>query len=255
MPKIVIDSRHRTNLDDGAENYELNLSKSIKVDDKVILEKVIFPKGIYPVNAHNNIVPVWNGTTLNSVTLTAGNYTATSLATEFQTQLRSLTGDATITVTYSSTTGVLTVDGGVQVTLDFDYTRGTAEVDWNQDSAFLLGLDPNGANVNGSGVSPVTYTNLVDLSYPKYLFMDLNFHEDYGEGIVSYRSSHTFILPLSNVSWGSISEFNINNEFLQGDHFNQSSISKVGVKFYFHDGNTSDLSFNGLDHVIILRIV
>lgn len=82
-------------------------------DDDDIIERYIsiqnaqIPFSFYNINIYNNILVIQIISTLYTLTLTRGNYNATSLITEIQTQLTA-DGITDLTLSISSTTGLLT---------------------------------------------------------------------------------------------------------------------------------------------------
>lgn len=82
-------------------------------DDDDIIERYIsiqnaqIPFSFYNINIYNNILVIQIISTLYTLTLTRGNYNATSLITEIQTQLTA-NGITDLTLSISSTTGLLT---------------------------------------------------------------------------------------------------------------------------------------------------
>lgn len=82
-------------------------------DDNNIIERYIsilnaqIPYSFYNINIYNNILVIQIISTLYTLTLTRGNYNATSLITEIQTQLTA-NAITDLTLSISSTTGLLT---------------------------------------------------------------------------------------------------------------------------------------------------
>lgn len=82
-------------------------------DEEDILERYIsiqnaqIPFSFYNINVYNNILKIQISTTVYTLTLTRGNYNATTLITEIQTQLTN-NGITDITLSISPTTGILT---------------------------------------------------------------------------------------------------------------------------------------------------
>jgi len=82
-------------------------------DDSNIIERYIsilnaqIPFSFYNINIYNNILVIQIISTLYTLTLTRGNYNATSLITEIQTQLTA-NAITDLTLSISSTTGLLT---------------------------------------------------------------------------------------------------------------------------------------------------
>lgn len=82
-------------------------------DEEDILERYIsiqnaqIPFSFYNINVYNNILKIQISTTVYTLTLTRGNYNATTLITEIQTQLTN-NGITDITLSISPTTGLLT---------------------------------------------------------------------------------------------------------------------------------------------------
>jgi len=82
----------------------------------------------YTVNSSNNVIVFTDNSTTYTATLTQGFYTATNLASEAQTALSKASGDTSLTVTYSSSTGLFTFASNNQLQFNFNNYPGFASL-------------------------------------------------------------------------------------------------------------------------------
>jgi flagellar hook-associated protein 3 FlgL len=104
---------------------------------------------LYTVTSANNALRFDPGSGAATVTLTAGKYTGSQLATELQTRLNAAGGGNTYTVTFDSPTAQFTIQNNAgnsaAATLSFDDTATTAED--------LLGFNPTAVSISVGGAA------------------------------------------------------------------------------------------------------
>ena len=147
--------------------------------------------GSIPADLYN-VTPAWNkfmfaeGTGAKiKVTLTPGQYTATEIATELQTQLNEVATINTYTVTHSDTTKRLTITGDTTTKFTFFFQTGLPYVDTINTTtgvvenilcpAKLLGFDFYDYTSVVSGSTTVfSPPNRVDMDYIKRVYLYVN---------------------------------------------------------------------------------
>ena len=161
----------------NSNNFRWNFRRPLK--DVVAIELV---SGSIPADLYN-VTPAWNnfmfaeGTGAKiRVTLTPGQYTATEVAAELETQLDAVASVSTYTVAYSATTKRLTITGSTTTPFTFFFQTGLPYVDTINSTtgivenilcpAKLLGFDFYDYTSVVSGLTTVfSPPNRVDMDY------------------------------------------------------------------------------------------
>lgn len=171
----------------NSNNFRWEFRRPLK--DVVAIELV---SGSIPADLYN-VTPDWNnfifaeGTGAKiKVTLTPGQYTATEVAAELQTQLNAVASVSTYTVAYSATTKRLTITGSTTTPFTFFFQTGLPYVDTiNRTTgivenilcpAKLLGFDfYDYTSIVSSGTTVFSPPNRVDTDYcTKRVYLYLN---------------------------------------------------------------------------------
>ena len=171
----------------NSNNFRWEFRRPLK--DVVAIELV---SGSIPADLYN-VTPDWNnfifaeGTGAKiKVTLTPGQYTATEVAAELQTQLNAVASVSTYTVAYSATTKRLTITGSTTTPFTFFFQTGLPYVDTiNRTTgivenilcpAKLLGFDfYDYTSIVSSGTTVFSPPNRVDTDYCiKRVYLYLN---------------------------------------------------------------------------------
>ena len=134
-------SADRIDQNSDTGSFTVNVKNPIYKAKGVSLAQAFIPNVLYNISTTlaNNILSVTVGATTYLVTLTSGNYTATTLKTALQTGLQNAVANAW-DVIFDTTTFLTTIAGTVAFTLNFATTPGIAK---------LLGWPP-GVNVGPS---------------------------------------------------------------------------------------------------------
>lgn len=123
------------------------------------VDQFTMPNSRYVIHTYNKFLYVQqNGGGTQIATLTEGNYTATTLATEMKTRLDAL-GINTFTITYSSTTQKYTISVGVLPNV-VQFVAGS----YNPYS--VIGLD---LNVHKSAVNNLVFSSQVNLAGTQFI--------------------------------------------------------------------------------------
>lgn len=170
----------------------------------------------YVVNSNNNTMSFSDGLT-NVITLTQGNYTGTTLATELQTQLNNGVSLATFTVTYTSSTNKFTIAASTSITYHW--------------SSYPLCGNLFGFTSNVSGTSNTSSKCAVICTTPFYYLVFGNLPS------VSKDKRYHFLIH-NNVIQGSL---NTPSEILK------DSINLYGVSFQYLDVELRDSNYNLVD--------
>lgn len=99
---LYLDSKDRQ-ADQNVNNITLNFQNKLFDVDYIAVYRFQLMNQVYPINSTNNILYYSYGATSYSLTVPAGNYTALTLASYLQTQIRTDTGDASLAVTFDTT--------------------------------------------------------------------------------------------------------------------------------------------------------
>lgn len=222
------DSKNRHNGTIG--NFTMNLSKDIP-SGKYILDHIQFYSSFYTVNSKNHTVS-YTDTASRSVTLTHGFYSASDLGTHIASKMSTESGSLinTFSSSFSSATGKFTFTANINAfTFNIDSTTALS----------LLGFDEDSTQS-----SSLTQTSeyVVNLSYPDTIFMKINNYT----GIVTQRSSATFIIPIL-----------FHSKFINCYQYNEpvqiDTINYLEVTMFDDQGNILD--FEGVNFKFVLRTV
>lgn len=220
-------------------NVYFNLNGILKDEDDILeryisIQNAQIPFSFYNINVYNNILKLQISTTIYTLTLTKGNYNATSLITEITTQLtnNSLTD---FTITISTITGILT----------FTKTTGSFSIISAGSTIYdVLGFVP-GTNYN-------SVTQKIIAPYPLNLLGTLRLRICSFE-LVTNNIDYTLItLPIEIGNFGLIQYTNISNIRAK---LNNPSLD--GFDIMIIDDNNNNINFNNINWTMtmILTIV
>ena len=244
--KVLIDSRFR---DTGTiDEYSYVLPHAIKKVREIRLLESTFPNSIYQIDQ------AWNGFAFTedpdgtpdeqAIDITPGNYTGAQLATEIETQLNSdMTGND-YTVTYSSKTNKFTTTKGSG---EWSYDTGLSE-----EMQKILGLP-----IEGSGTQSTNYEHpdQMDLSYPRYLYLDINTGSTNTNDVMTNDDAHSFVIKLGDDPYN-LETTNSLADYLQVENNNHVDVKVLNIKIRLPSVTTSRTpNFNGIDHQILLELL
>ncbi len=282
MPKILIDSRRRDNVPGRTSSpvdYTYTLDSEIKVYEQLRLMHISMPKSVYNVSPHNNTFKVHHFFGLQEVTivLTPNQYTGSELAAELQTQLQAsaLPVSSGYLITYNVNTNKLSIDNSAVGDDTVFAPLGYATVDGYNSNASnsLLGL-PHSFAVQFGAAGSVEFPYQVDLSGPRYLYLQLSMVTEESANVFSEAGRFHFALSLTEAGFGEIVNWDAMNEYQQAFKIQKSHIKKINVRWFYDDGHlladgrlnksaepmASTLSllendFHNVDHHILLEVI
>lgn len=225
---VVVESNKRTS---GTENnFTYNFLWPVARPDTVALESIQLFNTQYTINAKcNKFYMTDRGGTQRVITLTNGNYTATSLASHVENAINAVTTDV-YSVSFSANTGKITI---TNPSGNFSLTFGT---NTTNSCAYVLGFD----NTNLTGASTYTGQNLVRLSTKYYLvYADIVSNNTYFanavDSVIAYVPNDVVFGDLINYSPTLAKTFKV-------------SVSDISTaKFYVKDDRDQIVDLNGVD--------
>lgn len=242
---VVVDSRYRnqelsgTTRVDGPEEYTLTTKVPVKDGMRVLLRSVCIPKSVYPViTGFNDVINIIEpGPTPSTVTIPGGRwYTGAQLADAINTAF-----GGTL-VSWSDTSGKLTWVTAI-------------------DTLSVPTDTPANKYLIGSGETAITSSQelpwVVDLSYPRWLRLDMTFGNDRGHACMDASKSFAFQVPFESSNWGDI-EYNAQGEqWLQREPIPDINVSTIKVKWSLPDevADGAVLDFEGADHQIVIEVL
>jgi len=242
--KVLIDSRFR---DSGTiDEYSYALPHTIKKIREIRLLEATIPNSIYQIDS------AWNGFTFTedpdgtpeevAIDLTPGNYTGSQLATEIETQLNAdMTGND-YSVSYSSKTNKLTTS---KASGEFRYDSGMSE-----EMQKILGL-----TIDGSGTqTEYEHDNQVDVSYPRYLLLDVNTGSSNTNDIMTNDDAHSFILKIGDDPY-TLETTNALADYMQVENNNFNDVKNINIKIRLPSAVDRTPNFNGIDHQLFLEFL
>jgi len=118
------------------------LNESLRRIGKILVDKIVFPSSFFVFHTGNNSLGTINATT---ITISAGTYTAATLAAAIQVAIRATGGGfSAATCTYSETTKLFTITSGSVSTFNLDSTTTLAPVlGFNSNSTGITSVSSN----------------------------------------------------------------------------------------------------------------
>lgn len=259
---LLVDSRDRNPLQTQSA-YTVTLPKTYENVYSVTLRSAEIPKSWYGFSAAagNTSMTVTVSATPYTVTIPDGNYTASTLAAALQTAM-SASGAGTFTVTYSSTTGLITIVRSTgNFTLSFASQSQTKSGQVVPSTATWWGLGYflgfNKIDYTSSG-SSLTGAFQVQVEPFNYILMELDFINKEDETSIDNRMSGRVDgafakIPTQPASSGNVIYFRewccpMNKSVMYPP---LSQLRTLNIKFRFHDGTL--VNFNNSDHSLTLE--
>ena len=222
-----IDSRNKiyeSNADFSISESDFNLEPGVSVS--IALDECVFYNTQYPINSNNNTFIFQENDTATNITatLTPGNYTGSSIATELQTQMNSV-GSNTYSVSYDSGTGKLIISE----TLPDNFKL----VSINEIFGFeiMTSFEATRTGDNPAVLSGVEY---VDLMLPSLISNNVSTNNN-RNGIIKR-------IPL-DLPWGSLIVYK-SQESDQSVIINKEYLNNIQVRLLNPDGTVFDLREN-----------
>lgn len=253
---LIVSSRDREQKDTTTSNSYYVRFPLIKGVISTELKSAQVPKSGYNINSNNNKLHFSdNGVNSLTATLTIGNYTATTLATEIDTQMtaESLANGTTqaYTVTVNASTNKFTIvqaagtfsllfDGGSETYGPSGSTRTKLKVGSVAD---VIGYGPD----DFTGALTYTAGNSYNLDGPLGLYLEVS---ELGNRITSSgeQIKNTFAWIPFDSAYGAITYHSNLSDSMQLKHFSppKDKIDKLTIRITDEYGNL--YNFNGRDH-------
>ena len=236
---LVINSRNRDDYSTtNSNNFTITLDTPIPGQiTRYGLKTCVIPKTGYNIIGSFQIT---DSVSTKTVTLTSGNYTATSLITELETKLNDLLVD-TYTVTLI---GARLVIGSTFSSFIINPNNLTSDL------LFNLGF---GNSSSTATLGSLTAPNNINLSGPEYLYINIAPLKKHIKNSAGF--THNFVVN-NGCSYGDVVYHNSQNTFIQEyPPFNlvsELNISKFTVSLRTEDGTLYDL--NGSDWIMIINL-
>ncbi len=242
--RCVINSKNRLSpLTDTSSDFNVSLNYSLLRITEIEIERVEIPFSFYAINSNNNVLTFNAGA--NSITITPGNYTTSSLIPELTTKLSAAFAGQSPAVTFSSTTYKLTISKSSAFIVDSyaDVPASTA--------SYSLGF-----HVSTSSATSVTGDSAINIAGPNYILISSDY---FTSGIqhktmfsnTSYQSVF-WSVPV-NCAPGDIIIENTSIPIRLNSKFTISSTDNIDFRLYDDQNNLLDL--NGLDWAMQLIFI
>ena len=215
--------------------FNIPISNKVKTLE---LMDIQIPIGWYNIRSPYNTFYFYQNTTALSATITPGNYTISSLSTALQTAINAVLTSATLSVTYSSTTNLLTIA----------INTGTIKINNSTTNNTVFNTVVCGFTTDAQSGSSITAPCCYNLNYDLYVLLSLdNVESDFISTIPT-----TFKIPVI-VNSGNIlflDEIQTQNYVIQINN----NISLSYIKITIRDRFGAVLNNNGLHWSMKLKI-
>lgn len=242
--RCCINSRDRLNpLTETSSDFTFSFNDKVTRIVDIYVDSVQIPYSFYAINSNNNVLTFNNG--VNSITITPGNYTATTLSTEIETRMAVVFAGQSPNVTFSNITFKLTISKSAPFIVDAydDVPASTA--------ATLLGFKESSA----SGTS-VTGDSAINLAGPNYLLIKSSFLTKAIHHKTLYKDNSyqevLFMAPV-NVSPGDVISLEPELPIRLSHKIEIDTTDIIDVSIYDEFDNLLDL--NGLDWAMQLILM
>lgn len=258
---LLVDSRDRNPLQ-SQSNYSVTLPKVYENVYSVTLRSAEIPQSWYAFSsvAGNTSMTVTVSGTPTTITIPDGNYTASSLATAVQAALVAAYGGGSFTVTYNSTTNLITIaKSSGSFTLSFASQVQTKAGQTVPPTASWWGLGYflgfNKIDYTGSSITSLFGVQVTPFNY---ILMEVDFINKEDETAIDNRMSGRVDgafakIPVQPSASGNIIYFRewccpMNKSVMYPP---MSQLRTLNIKFRFHDGTL--VNFNNADHSLTLE--
>lgn len=246
---LLVRSIDRLYTTDTVNNFttSLALNNGFKTVKEISLVHAWIPNTIYNVRTgiNDSIVINHNGGGNTTVTLSAGVYSASSIATALGSALTTALG-VTYTASVSSSTGLLTISNATAA-----FTLPLAS--WSSGATALYGFNAALGTVSSTGSFSVTGTRVPQLGQPSCILINM---APAGQNMrsTSQADRPTFLVPI-DVNSGDVIVFNEKSYFKQCKFFENNrgiDMTYIQVQLNFPGGESVNL--NGSDWQMVLKI-
>lgn len=242
--KVLIDSKYRES--GTLTNYKYILPHPVKNVREVRLLQSVIPNSIYQLASGYNTFDFTEdpaGTPdAQTITLTPGNYTGSELATEIETQLNAdMTGND-YSVSYDSNTNKLTT---TKTSGTWKYDSGNGE-----EIIRILGIPSTGS---GNQTTDYEHDNQIDLSYPRYILVDLTTGATNTNDVMTNNGAHSFVLNLGGDPYV-LEKTSSLADYLQIENNNNNDVRHIDVQIKL-PGFVVSPDFHGIDHQLLIELL
>ena len=217
------------------------------------------------------------------------NYSGTELAAEIQEKVRAITGFTPLHIRYNSNTNSLFAlteqnlpdDGWLipadqsAASLGLTAISGSSSKPPTPAIARVLGLQNSGtastalvadvalatgdADVFGVWVAPasqnepVLFPSMVDMSFPRYLFVDISFGNSFENSILSTENSYSLIIPFGDSNHLDIENFTVASDFPQILTLATVNLKFIHVKWRWPEPAQAIVDFRGAESQLLFE--
>lgn len=224
---------------DGDNNRpEFRLSHQLQKVRKIKVANAVVPVSYYNVNSNNNTFS-WEedagGGAITS-TLTAGNYTSTTFATELKTQMDADTNNAaTYTVTISAATNKMTISAAANFSISV------------ANSSKLTGF----SSASASATSHIG-ADVVNLAGPNQLYLRSNVATRIEtDAVIKNDKIFNNVLAIVPIN---VNTFDVVYKSFDYTQYFDADIDIQDIDFYFTDDQDTQIDFNGAPFSLSLQL-
>jgi hypothetical protein len=240
--KVLIDSKFRET--GTIDEYKFLLPHPIKKVREIRLLQSILPNSIYQIDTGYNSFSFTDGSETETIILSSGNYTGILLAIEITTQLNTTMTASNFTVTYNNQTNKFTTTKTEAGTWSYNATT-------NKEIREILGISSTGS---GDQTTDWEHTNMVDLSFPRHIFIDVNTGSTNTNDVMTKADAHSFAVNLNGDPY-TIDITSSLADYLQVENNNNNDARSISVKLHLPTTSDTIPNFNGLHHQLLLELI
>jgi hypothetical protein len=242
--RMIINSKNRLNPgSEPSHNFTFSINYTLSRISEIYIERVEIPFSYYTINTSNNVLTFNSGA--DSITISPGNYTASSLIVEMTEKLNLAFIAQDPVVTFNSTTLKMTISKSSAFIVDSILSVPTSTI------APVLGF-----RVSSSSATSATANSAMNISGPNYILISSNYLTRFIQHktlfSTSAYSSVFWAVPVSSSPGDTIIETpNLPIKFNSKTTFKLTDI--IDVQLY--DENYALLDLNGLDWAMQLILI
>ena len=241
--KVLIDSKFRET--GTIDEYKFLLPHPIKKVREIRLLQSVLPNSIYQIDTgYNSFSFTDNTPETKTITLSSGNYTGSQLAAEITDQLNTTMTESDYLVTYDDQTNKFTTTKEGGMIWSYDATT-------NKEIREILGISSTGS---GDQILIWEHTNMVDLSFPRHIFIDVNTGSTNTNDVMTKADAHSFAVNLNGDPY-SIDITSSLADYLQVENNNNNDARSISVKLHLPTTSDTIPNFNGLHHQLLLELI
>ena len=243
--KVLIDSKFRET--GTIDEYKFLLPHPIKKVREIRLLQSILPNTIYQIDTGYNSFPFTHSATTpetKTIILSSGNYTGFDLADEITTQLNITMTASDFLVSYNNQTNKFTTTKLDADTWSYDATT-------NKEIREILGISSTGS---GNQTTDWEHTNMVDLTFPRHIFIDVNTGSTNTNDVMTKADAHSFAVNLNGDPY-TIDITSSLADYLQVENNNNNDARSISVKLHLPTSSDILPNFNGLHHQLLLELI